>query len=237
MNSSKNIFESKTYHGLFVAMLGILAQKFGWADFIDSHDIETIVLLAMQLGGLLWAAYGRWKAQKALRVLLAILSFQVAFQVSEVDAGEEPLAAPVTLPVVDTFSFTDAVSVSTFVFYDSSSEDFGAGVRFSYDINDHVKLRTDYQTSNFTFDGGEVGSDVSLTLQFEYPLKTPTPYGIVPYVVTGTGIQSFDDPSIDAIIGAGFEFDLMKDVAGFLEYEFGSKESNNTVRLGISLSF
>lgn len=49
---------SKTIVGLLVSLLGLI----GVAQFISESELTQFIDLAIQLGGLLWAWYGRYKA-------------------------------------------------------------------------------------------------------------------------------------------------------------------------------
>ncbi len=74
MDLSKSVLMSKTYWGLACTVLGTLLPAFG-VD-ISSADLTTfgshvgaVVQDVLVYGGIAWAAYGRWKANKDLHIL------------------------------------------------------------------------------------------------------------------------------------------------------------------------
>lgn len=53
----------KTYIGIAMSLIGSLLKVFN-ITFISEADIQNIIDTALQFGGLIIAAYGRWKAGK-----------------------------------------------------------------------------------------------------------------------------------------------------------------------------
>ncbi len=53
----------KTYIGLIITLLGTTQVS----RYVTSEEIGKIIDLCMQLGGLLYAAYGRWKAKPGMQ--------------------------------------------------------------------------------------------------------------------------------------------------------------------------
>lgn len=66
---SKSIFKSDTMRGLVVSLVGVVLEKFDLLRFLESGNVELLVEAIFQIGGLAWAAYGRWKATAALHVV------------------------------------------------------------------------------------------------------------------------------------------------------------------------
>lgn len=50
----------KTYCGIFISFLGFL----GLGDFFTNEEAGQFLDLALQLGGLIYATYGRYKATR-----------------------------------------------------------------------------------------------------------------------------------------------------------------------------
>jgi opacity protein-like surface antigen len=154
------------------------------------------------------------------------------------DVGKEPAGKTVLLkiPEIEQPSLLDAAKISLYGHYDLDDEVFGAGFRLSYDIHENAMLRAEYIAPEFDFEGSGVGASSSLTVQVSLPMEN-VPFA--PYVITGAGITSFDEPDLSALIGAGVDWIVNERISVFLEYEYstGDGDSINAVRLGASYSF
>ena len=68
MNDSKSILESKTFWGAVAVIAGTALNAAGIQ--VGNDEIDMIVDLGLQLGGALFAIYGRVVARGTVRVLL-----------------------------------------------------------------------------------------------------------------------------------------------------------------------
>lgn len=170
-----------------------------------------------------------------MKLLTSLIIYICSCAISQ--AGVVPIIPKENIDTTRAFnvaSLTEPISVSSYLYYASDDSGIGGGFRLSYKVNDFVTVRSDYQSSSFS--EAAFGDEASLTVQFNYPFKD-IPLGIAPYVITGTGISSFNQPDIDAIIGFGASYNIYEGVDAFIEYEFSNFDNSNQLRLGFTYWF
>lgn len=64
MSFIANLVSSKTIWGIIVSLIGIIIDKLGWG--ISSAEVNQVIDLIIQLGGLIFAFYGRIVAKKPI---------------------------------------------------------------------------------------------------------------------------------------------------------------------------
>ena len=130
------------------------------------------------------------------------------------------------------FDLWKATQAYTLISYSFDTEEFGAGIRLAYGINDHVRLRADYSSKDFSSE--DFGADSSLSLAFLYPVDAVP--GLEIYTITGIGVTDFENPALEVIAGAGIEY-AIKSWRIFSEYQYNSEDQDSVARLGLGVSF
>ena len=130
------------------------------------------------------------------------------------------------------FNLWEATQVYGLISYSFDTEEFGAGIRLAYDVNDHVRLRADYSSTDFAAD--QFGADSSLSLAFLYPVNDVP--GLTVYTITGVGVSDFENPALELIEGVGVEYEI-KAWRIFTEYQYNSEDEDSVARLGIGITF
>jgi opacity protein-like surface antigen len=148
-------------------------------------------------------------------------------------SGEPSVATIEDAPAVSRkFDLWEATQIYGLISYSFDTEEFGAGFRLAYDINDHVNIRADYSSTDFT--ESAFGADSSLSLAFLYPV-TDIP-GLTVYTITGVGVSNFDAPALELIAGVGVEYEI-KSWRVFAEYQYNSEDEDSVARLGFGVKF
>jgi hypothetical protein len=130
------------------------------------------------------------------------------------------------------FDLWKSTQVYGLISYSFDSEEFGAGIRLAYDVNDHVRLRADYSSEDFA--ASQFGADSSLSLAFLYPVDQVP--GLEVYTITGIGVSDFENPALELIAGVGVEYEI-KSFVVFGEYQYNSEDEDSVARLGIGITF
>lgn len=165
----------------------------------------------------------------ALGALLGSLLFSMPAAAGEPLASKTPADTITPGRKFDLWSATQAYALISYSF---DTEEFGAGVRLAYDVNDHVRMRADYSSEDFATE--DVGADSSLSLAFLYPVDAVP--GLELYTITGIGVSDFENPALELIAGVGIEYEI-KSWRIFSEYQYNSEDEDSVARLGLGVSF
>ena len=159
-------------------------------------------------------------------ILLSLLLCSVSF------GGVIQLDTPAITEPPRKFNLWEATQVYGLISYSFDTEEFGGGVRLAYDVNDHVKIRADYSSTDFT--ASQFGADSSLSLAFLYPVDAVP--GLHLYTITGVGVSDFESPALELIAGVGVEYEV-KSFTVFTEYQYNSEDEDSVARLGVGITF
>lgn len=211
---------------LWAAVLGSAAVTLGTEMGLPADTVNGIV--AIIIGYIL----GQGIADHGKAALLTLCA---CFMVSGAVAGETaPAPAPPALE--EKVDMWEATQVYGLISYSFESEEFGAGIRLAYNVNDHVRIRADYVSELDDFaDGAQFGADSNLSLAFLYPVEAVE--GLELYTITGLGVTDFEQPALELIAGVGAEYHFAEAWHAFAEFQYSSEEQDSVVRVGIGVSF
>ncbi|MGA0207490.1 MAG: outer membrane beta-barrel protein [Ilumatobacteraceae bacterium] len=163
----------------------------------------------------------------------AIVALCAFLLIVPADAGETATPPPALEEEVDMWKATQVYGLINYSFDD---DEFGAGIRLAYDINDHVRVRADYVSDFDNFASGEeFGADTNVSLALLYPVEAVP--GLELYTITGLGVTDFENPDIELIAGVGIEYHIKEAWHSFIEFQHSSDKKENFMRFGIGVSF
>lgn len=157
-----------------------------------------------------------------------LLSLLLSFTAS----GGVLLDTPAVTEPPRKFSLWEATQAYGLISYSFDTEEFGAGIRLAYPVNEHVRLRADYSSTDFA--AAQFGADSSLSLAFLYPVEAVP--GLQLYTITGVGVSDFENPALELIAGVGVEYEIRYFVV-FGEYQYNSEDEDSVARLGFGIKF
>lgn len=173
---------------------------------------------------------GQGIADHGKSALVALCAFLL---IVPANAGEADMPPPALEEKVDLWKATQVYGLINYSFDD---DEFGAGIRLTYDINDHVRVRADYVSDFDNFASGEeFGADTNISLALLYPVEAVP--GLELYTITGLGVTDFEHPDIELIAGVGIEYHIKDAWHTFLEFQHSSDKKENFLRMGIGVSF
>ena len=172
-----------------------------------------------------------------MKYLITSLLLSSSFAFSG-DLLEQPIeVTPKEVIEGRTFDLWAATRAYAITSYDFKDDQFGGGVRLSYDINPHrVRVRADYVSSFDDFaNGSNAAKESRMSLALIYPVEQIP--GLQVYTISGAGVSNFANPIKWELVGGfGIEYDINAWHI-ILEAQYASEEKNSSILIGAGVSF